>query len=209
MSYKAILSDQVLFEAFKRGDQHAFMEVYQTFKKAVYAFTVRIVRSAEEAEDLTVQAFVRVWEHRSSIDSMAHLKNFLFISVRNSSINYLQARRRSEVELTTAVAEEIDSKCLSHHNNDILFTELVEDILALIETMPKLRGTVFRMRFLEEQSAQQVSQKLGLSIHGVYWHTKEAVAQAREVLQKKGHRHSKVLFLLLLLVAADLIGGIL
>jgi RNA polymerase sigma-70 factor (ECF subfamily) len=205
MDYKAILSNQDLFDAFKRGDQRAFTKIYEAFKKMVYAVIIRMVRSPEDAEDLTVQAFTRVWEHRATMESMAHLKNFLFISARNSAIDYLRARRHSKVELTPEIAEEIDSSNESEIETDVLFAELVQDILALIQTMPKVRGKVFRMRFLEELSAKEVADHLDLSIHGVYWHTKEGVAQVRETLTQKAHGRSKVFLLFLLLATSAFI----
>jgi len=203
MNYKAILSDQVLFVEFKRGDQRAFMEVYQTFKKVIYAFTIRMVGSAEDAEDLTVQTFTKIWERRESIESMAHLKNFLFVAARNSAIDFLEAKRRSKVELTTEVAEEIDSYDTWKYSADQLFTDLVEDIKAIIEKMPKLRGRVFRMRYLEERSVNEVAETLGLSVQSVYWHTKEALAQARAALSTKPEWRSTVFPLLFLLFFAQ------
>jgi RNA polymerase sigma factor (sigma-70 family) len=200
MKYKAILSNRFVFDAFKSGDQRAFMEVYRSFKTVVYAFTIRMVGSAEDAEDLTIQTFTRVWERRESIESMAHLKNLLFISARNSAIDFLESKRRSQVELTTEVAEEIDMYNVSTYKTDQLFADLVEDILALVEKMPRLRQQVFRMRYLEERSVKEVSDTLGLSVQSVYWHTKEALAQAREVLLKKPAMPTNVLSMLLLLI---------
>lgn len=200
MNYKAILSDQVIFAAFKTGDQAAFMEVYRGFKKAIYAFTIRMVGSAEDAEDLTVQTFTRIWERRESIESMAHLKNLLFVSARNSAINFLESKRRSQVELNLEVAEEIDTYNISKYNADQLFTDLVEDILAIVEKMPKVRKQVFQMRYLEERSVKEVAETLGLSVQAVYWHTKEALAQARGALLNKTRLHAKVISMLLLLM---------
>jgi RNA polymerase sigma factor (sigma-70 family) len=199
MNYKAILSDHVKFAEFKKGDERAFMEVYQTFKKVIYAFTIRMVGSAEDAEDLTVQTFVKVWERRESMESMAHLKNFLYVTARNSAINFLVVRKRSRMELTTDVAEEIDTYDSWKYTTDQLFTDLVADIIAIIEKMPKLRGRVFRMRYLEERSVNDVAEALGLSVQSVYWHTKEALAQTRAALLAKSKLSSTVISLFFLL----------
>jgi RNA polymerase sigma factor (sigma-70 family) len=203
MNYKAILSDQVLFAEFKKGDERAFMEVYQTFKKVMYAFIIRIVGTAEDAEDLTVQTFIKIWERRENMECMAHLKNFLFVTARNGSIDFLQSKRRSHLALTTELAEEIDNYDSWKYNTDQLFTDLVEDIKAIIEKMSRLRGRVFRMRYLEERSVNEVADTLGLSVQSVYWHTKEALAQTRAALLTKSEWRSTVFFLLFLLFFAQ------
>jgi RNA polymerase sigma-70 factor (ECF subfamily) len=209
MSYKAILSNQVLFDAFKKGDQRAFMEIYQTLKKVIYAFTIKIIGSAEDAEDLTVQAFVRVWERRESIESMAHLKNLLFIVSRNGSIDFLREKRRSQLELTPEIAEELDACRISKYKTDQFFADLVEEISAVIRRMPKLRAKVFRMRYLEERSVKEVAEMLNLSIPNVYWHTKEAVDQVRQALLKKTPSSPKVYLALVLLITTAAIRQIL
>lgn len=202
MNYKAILSDHVLLAEFKKGDQRAFMQVYQAFKKAVYAFTIGMVGSPEDAEDLTVQAFVKVWERREMIESMAHLKNFLFVTARNSGINLLAAKKRCLVELTPDIAKEIDNHDNRKYNADQLFADLVGDIIAIIDKMPKLRGRVFRMRYLEERPVNEVAETLGLSVQSVYWHTKEALAQTRAALLAKSDLSSTTISLLFLLFFA-------
>jgi RNA polymerase sigma factor (sigma-70 family) len=199
MNYKAILSDESAFTAFKSGDAGAFTKVYEALKGVVYGFTIRLVELPEDAEDLTVQAFMKVWERRESMESMAHLKNFLFIIARNSAINFLEAKKRSRLELTIEVAEELDNHECWKYSNDQLFADLVSDVLAIIEKMPRLRGRVFRMRYLEERSVNEVADVLGLSVQSVYWHTKEALAQARTALQKKSEFSSPVFSFLLLL----------
>jgi RNA polymerase sigma factor (sigma-70 family) len=202
MNYKAILSDEALFAAFKRGDEQAFMEVYQYFKRAVYSFTIRLVSLPEDAEDLTAQAFVKAWERRENLEGMPHLKNFLFIVARNSAITFLEAKRHSRLERTMDVAEELDNYDCCTYGNDQLFTDLVSDILAIIEKMPRDRARVFRMRYLEERSVSEVAKTLGLSVQSVYSHTKEALAQARAALQKKSELPSTIISLLFLLFFA-------
>lgn len=204
MSYKTLLSDQVLFDAFKRGDERAFAQVYQAFKRAVYITTIKMVGSAEDAEDLTVQAFARVWERRATIASMAHLRNFLFVAARNGSINFLEAKRRSPVELTPLVTEEMETGGASAREADQLFADLVERIMAVVEEMPRLRKLVFRMRYLDERPVREVAETLELSIHSVYWHSKEALAQIRAALLEKTPAHSASVVLLILLAGSPL-----
>ncbi|HXD77610.1 MAG TPA: sigma-70 family RNA polymerase sigma factor [Puia sp.] len=202
MSYKTLLSDQDLFDAFQRGDERAFAQIYQAFKRPVYVTTFRMVGSAEDAEDLTVQVFARVWERRATIESMAHLKNFLFVAARNGSINFLEAKRRSPVELTALVTEDMETDGAAPPDADQLFADLVEKIMAIVEEMPRLRKLVFRMRYLDERPVKEVAEILELSIHSVYWHSKEALAQIRTALLEKAPARSVSLLVLALLAGS-------
>lgn len=194
MNHEVLITDEN-FQAYRRGDERSFMKLYQAFKKPIYAYTIRMVRSPEDAEDLTVRTFARIWENRENIASLAHFKNALYVYARNSAINFLQTKSRSQLELTGDITDEIDAHDISRFNSDQLFTDLIEDIMALVEKMPKLRAKVFRMRYLEERPVQEVAETLGLSVQSVYWHTKEALAQARETLVKKTYAPSRAISL--------------
>jgi RNA polymerase sigma factor (sigma-70 family) len=50
-----------LLERFAQGDMDAFEALFREFQGEVYAWTVRIVRSASTAEDLTVETFWRIY----------------------------------------------------------------------------------------------------------------------------------------------------
>lgn len=200
MNYKALLTDHTLFTAFRNGEQDAFLKIFQTFKKAIYIFTLRIINSETDAEDLTVEAFTRAWERRGSMENMAHVKNFLYVAARNSCINFLESRRRTQLELTPAIADEIDASIIESFKSEQLFSEIVEEIMIIVERMPRLRRSVFRMRYLEDRPVKEVADELGLTVQNVYWHSKEAMAQTRTTLAKKNYLPAESAFVLTLLI---------
>ena len=52
------ISDELLFERAKGGDQAAFVELYERHRNAVFRFAYRILGSAEAAEDVTHDCFL-------------------------------------------------------------------------------------------------------------------------------------------------------
>jgi len=184
MNYKALISDQAVFVAFQNGDERAFSKIYSAFKKPVYITTLKIVGSPEDAEDATVQAFMRAWERRSSIQNLQHLKDLIFIIARNICLNVLRSRSNKAFALTEVVSEEADSSSYSKAHADQIFADLVQDIHAAIEQLPKVRREVFRLRYMEEMSPDEVADALEMNVQNVYAHTKRAMSQLREALGK-------------------------
>jgi RNA polymerase sigma-70 factor (ECF subfamily) len=198
MNYAALISDQSVFQAFKDGDERAFSKIYQALKKVVYVTTLKIVGSPEDAEDATVQAFMRAWERRQAVQSMQHLKDLIFIIARNISIDVLRRRNNEAFPLTDEFCEEADFARYSKAHTDQVFSDLVLDIHAAIERLPKTRREVFRLRYMEEMSPDEVADRLKMNVQNVYAHTKRAMRELREVLGKGKLNPSELLLIALL-----------
>lgn len=155
----------------------ACTKVFQSFKFAVYGFSIGIVGLPEDAEDITALSFATVWENRFSITSMRHLKNYLFFTAKNNALNLMRGKDRH-----ITLSEDFDQADM---RNDYLFIDLVEGIVGVVKTMPVLRSKVFRMRYLEGYSPEEVSKVLGIGLQNVYWHSAEGLIQARRSLNIK------------------------
>jgi RNA polymerase sigma factor (sigma-70 family) len=184
MNYKALISDHGVFEAFRNGDERAFSKIYAAFKKPVYITTLKIVGSPEDAEDATVQAFMRAWERRDSVQSFQHLKDLIFIIARNICLNILRSKNNKAFPLTDEISEEADCSRYSKAHADQIFADLVHDIHTAIERLPKVRREVFRLRYMEEMSPDEVADALEMNVQNVYAHTKRAMRELREALGK-------------------------
>jgi RNA polymerase sigma-70 factor (ECF subfamily) len=81
----------------RRGDAGAFEALYRQLVAWVFGLAVRLAHDRNEAEELTQEAFVRVWEARSRFDSALHLRNWLRRVTVNQWID--RARRNRGVSL--------------------------------------------------------------------------------------------------------------
>jgi RNA polymerase sigma-70 factor (ECF subfamily) len=188
MDYKALLSNETLFIAFRHGDEQAFTAIYQGFRGVIYITVSRIVQSDETAEDITVNTFMRVWERRTGIESMKHLKNLLFVTARNLSLNELRDRSK-EYKLTDEVFGEVDRMNHDLYHASELFADLIERAHDIIKQMPEKRGQILRLQFFEELSAEEIAKTLKISKTSVYYHTQEAMRILRSALS--GNRPEK------------------
>src|ERR1700722_5010247 len=179
MDFIGLTKDSSVFHAFQNGDEKAFTWIYEALKNSVYTTTKKIVGSSEDAEDITVEAFALAWERRLAIKSMDHLKNLLHVIARNSSITLLRKKGKVSYYGIDEILDQLDSHHTLRCNNDRIFADLVEELHTAMERMPKVRKTVFQMRYFDERPADEVAASLNISVHTVYWHTKLALVQLR------------------------------
>ncbi|MEM0963123.1 MAG: RNA polymerase sigma factor [Bacteroidota bacterium] len=86
--------DPALIEAFRRGDEFAFIALYDRYKGAVYAYCAKMLLDRTQAEDLLQETFARAYEHRDRLLNSTSFKAWLFTIARNQCLNALRKRGR-------------------------------------------------------------------------------------------------------------------
>jgi RNA polymerase sigma-70 factor (ECF subfamily) len=82
-------SDEELMTQFKAGDEQAFVELYNRYKRRVYAYCARMINSKERADDLFQEVFVRVARKRHRFEA-GSFSAWLFAIARNLCLNALR-----------------------------------------------------------------------------------------------------------------------
>jgi len=59
------------------------------YSKVVF-FIMGIIKNHNAAKDLAQDVFVNIWVNRSKLDATSNLSNYIFVSSRNTAINYLK-----------------------------------------------------------------------------------------------------------------------
>lgn len=87
-------SDTALIDAFRRGDEFAFVALYDRYKGAIYAYCARMLLDRDAAQDLLQETFARAYEHRDRLLNTTSFKAWLFTIARNQCLNALRRRGR-------------------------------------------------------------------------------------------------------------------
>lgn len=86
-------SDAALIRRIAQGDDRALAELYDRYAATVLGIALKVVRQRESAEEITQEAFWRVWQRASTFDSSrGNVAPWLFGIVRNLSIDELRRR---------------------------------------------------------------------------------------------------------------------
>jgi len=102
------MKDYALIEAFQNGDEFAFVGIYNRYKSGVYAFCLKMLLDSEQAQDVTQETFVRVYENRARLMKTSSFKSWLFTIARNQCLNSIRRSSRH-----VAMDEEAERKLIS------------------------------------------------------------------------------------------------
>ena len=83
----------------KASDRSAYAEVFDEMYEPLFRYVRSITQSPEAAQDVTQDAFIRLWEVRDSLSLDQSLEAYLYRIARNRAYNYERNQRtRSEKE---------------------------------------------------------------------------------------------------------------
>ncbi len=86
--------DTFLLERFFAGDNGALVTLYDRHNHRLYVYCLKLLGSAEQAEDLTQEVWERVARLRSKPQQILNPVGFLLRIARNLCFNQLKARKR-------------------------------------------------------------------------------------------------------------------
>src|SRR5437660_12548184 len=80
-------------QRFAEGDLEAFESVFREFQGRIYASIVRLVRDRGAAEDLTVEAFWRIYRSRHRFNPEYDFGGWAYRIAVNAALSYLRQHR--------------------------------------------------------------------------------------------------------------------
>lgn len=172
-----------LAERTAAGDKEAFGEIYEELLEPVYRYFYWNLASAEEAEDLTQEVFVRCLTHIAGFDRRkAAFKSWAFRIAHNLLVDHLR-RRRSSHELPqelearqTPVAEAVEEE------------ERRRAVYGMLKELPEVQRQVIVMKYFAEMSNEEVGAVLGRSQGAVNALQHRALRKLGGLLEKRDWR---------------------
>ena len=87
-------NEKELIERITRGEIELFAHIAEHYAQAVHTLVVRIVGSREDAEELTQDVFVRVFEHLRFFNFNSSFSTWLYRIAYNHAISFARHKRQ-------------------------------------------------------------------------------------------------------------------
>lgn len=84
--------DSKVLAGFIDGHKDAFHIIYEKSFAFIYNTTNKLVRNAHEAEDLTHDIYVKIYDKRSTFDPSGNFKTWMYRIAVNHSLNHIKRK---------------------------------------------------------------------------------------------------------------------
>src|SRR5688572_25550844 len=85
-----LYDEKQLFIKIAEGDETAFRQIFDAYKKRLFVFVHRMVKSHVTAEELVQEIFLKLWSHRHALDKVENPNTYIFVIARNKTIDHLR-----------------------------------------------------------------------------------------------------------------------
>ncbi len=180
------LSDAELVKLAIKGEELAYVELMNRYRKKVETIVLRIVRQKIETEDLVQEIFAKAFTSISSFKSEFSFSTWLYKIATNHCIDFVRKKRLSTYSLDEDYELEEDSiqreipDWSKLPDRELFEKQRNEIIHQAINSLPEHYRKVIIMRHFEEKSYEEIANELKLPIGTV----KVQIFRARELLYK-------------------------
>lgn len=179
--------EAVLLEKAQGGDREAFWELAAPSMDAIYRLALRLVRNAEDAEDVVQEAFLQALKAISEFRGHSRFTTWVHRIAVNQALMKLRKRRSDVFPLENLEGGEPARYPLQLVDwsesalNDIVRTEAVGILEEAILELPIDLKTVLVLRDINGLSNEEAAQALELPLGAVKWR----LHRARTILRDR------------------------
>ena len=173
-----------IFEAIKMDDKGAYENVFRIYYRSMTSYAFRFLGNVPDSESIVQDVFLRLWQKRKEIIITSSLQQYLFRSVKNHCINFLEHERIKTRYQASVIQKEADRNDYSEFFPEI---DLIKRIESAIGSLPPKRQEIFRLAREEGLKYREIADRLELSVKTVETQMTLALKQLREVLKSFKH----------------------
>lgn len=153
---RANLDDALVAKA-KAGDKAAFKQLYQRHQGRVYAICFRLSGSADHADEICQDCFVRLWQKLDQFNGESQFSTWLHKLSVHQAINSMKSKQRFWSRF-------LPETTISDHHDALSNTEEYHRLDKLIMKLPERTRVVFVLCAIEGYQHDEVAKLLSIAV---------------------------------------------
>jgi RNA polymerase sigma factor (sigma-70 family) len=173
-----MLTATELTERLRHGDKEALFSLMSLFYNDLFRYGIKFTADKDLTKDIIGQFFLHIWDHRDAFSGADNIKNYLIVSFKRFLVCYLK-----KISRQLNIPENASSSIEYPYEEYIIAWQEKENtrslLLRIIQSLPAREKQLVQLRFYEQLSYQEISDKTSLSMRTVYNKLHEAIKHIR------------------------------
>lgn len=170
-------------------DATAFEALFYLLNARLIKFSMYYVHQKEVAEELVSDVFVNCWLNRSNLSHVRNPETYLFISVKNSALNY--AKKMSTIHLVDIDEHSTQLVDIYRPDHELEKKELMLKLDQEIGKLPQQCRIIFRLVKEDGMKCKEVADILNIStrtVHTQLFRAMKKLSAAMTVYQNQSNQ---------------------
>ncbi len=166
-SKKALEDFALIDKAVQNKDQQAYASLMKRYKKAVYFMILKMIRDADDAEDLTMEAFAKAFKNLDRFKKDYTFSTWLFRIATNNTIDFIRKKKLKTMSLNNTLTDDggnsVNIDVEDDDNNpqdEYIRTQRIEMVRIFVDKLPAKYRKLVQLRYFDELSYEEIAQEL-------------------------------------------------
>lgn len=176
--------DARLWVSLCAGETSALGQLYDRHASTVYGISLKMLSSAQEAEDLTQDIFIELVERRKFDPARGSLRTFLLMLTRSRALDRLRSRQttqRSKQKLQTNYAVS-ESATVDITIQSVLEGEQTKTVKSALSQLSDVQQQALHLAYYEGLSQTDIASRLEVPLGTIKARTRRGLLKLRELL---------------------------
>ena len=159
MTATSTLTDIQLVDLLKEGDEHALATIYDKYWEPLFRSAFSLLRDRPACEDLIQEVFIKIWDHRKTLEITLSLKSYLYAAMRYAVYRHIRSGKVRE-DIFDTIVERLQTPAAY---GQLEHREMLSQINAIVATLPEKCREVYQLSRDERLSHKEIAGRLGIS----------------------------------------------
>ncbi|WP_336516647.1 RNA polymerase sigma-70 factor [Pollutibacter soli] len=179
--YNSTESSHLITRIALHNDQQAYRELYEHYFSSLYHFALTYLKSGPQSEEAVSDVFIKIWKKRAALLRIKNLRLYLFVSTKNTALNYLRQTQKPEFQ---ADFYRVQLQSVYFDPEQLLITEeMLKRIQLAIKQLPPRCQLIFKLVKEDGLRYKEVAELLQISIKTVENQMSTALARIGEAIR--------------------------
>jgi len=144
-------------------DEPAYKEIFFSYYTPLLKFAQSLLDNRQSAEEVVSDVMMKIWEKRKSLPSITNLRVYLYVSTKNTALNYLSKQKK--VDILSLEHLNLDFPCTSPNPEELMITaEMMRRINNAVNSLPPRCKLVFKLVKEDGLQYKEVAEILNISV---------------------------------------------
>ncbi len=174
----------------QQGDEQAFTKLVDEWQDMVYNTVLGIVQNAEDADDITQEVFIQVYQSVSSFKGDSKFSTWLYRIAVSKALDHEKKKKRKKrfgfVQglFGSGEVEQVHAVEFDHPGVQMEKKERANDLFLALKQIPDNQRIAFTLHKLEGQTYQEVAEIMNTTLYAVESLMGRAKANLKKELSK-------------------------
>lgn len=159
--------ESILVQSILNGNTANFAQLVDQYKDLVYTLAVRMLKNREEAEEVSQDAFIKIYKSLKSFKGDSKLSTWIYKVTYNCCLDQLKKNKKhlNDVPITESNYNKIDT--IDNALEGLIKTEKQQLIRSCVHQLPEESSAIITLFYFDELSLEEISKITGIEANTV------------------------------------------